>query len=102
MNKLTPAQKSAATREKNRLAARPSIADYATYDVATHTFAVDGVDGLSFTCGSVEHFNTILERLGYKPVRITHNMLNVSGKVWLIDADTPRYCDPGSEAYHSM
>lgn len=36
------------------------------------------------------------------PQRLTHNMLNPSGKEFLIDEDTPSYCDPGCESYHTM
>jgi hypothetical protein len=35
-------------------------------------------------------------------VRVTSNMLNPTFGEFFIDADTPSYCDPGSEAYHSM
>jgi hypothetical protein len=52
--------------------------------------------------GTLEGANKLLVRLGFKPVRITRNMLNPQGGQFLIDADTPSYCDPGSEAYHSM
>jgi hypothetical protein len=46
--------------------------------------------------------NEFFPKMGWKPVRLTSNMLNAAGGQFLIDADTPSYCDPGSEAYHSM
>ena len=36
------------------------------------------------------------------PQRVTRNMLNPTGGEFLIDEDTPSYCDPGCESYHSM
>jgi len=52
--------------------------------------------------GSVEQMNLVLVKLGYKPVRLTKNMLNDKSKWIVIDEDTPSYCDPGTETYHSM
>jgi len=46
--------------------------------------------------------NEFLSRMGFKPVRITRNILNPNSKTLVIDADTPSYMDPGCEAYHSM
>ena len=54
------------------------------------------------TAKTLEDFNNVLEALGYKPVRLTSNMLNEAAGKFLIDADTPSYCDPGCESYHSM
>jgi hypothetical protein len=55
-----------------------------------------------FVAASLPGLNSVLQRLGYKSVRETSNMLNREAGTFLIDADTPSYCDPGSEAYHSM
>jgi hypothetical protein len=51
---------------------------------------------------NVEALNPVLRRLGYKPVRITRNNITGNGTPFLIDADTPMCCDPGTETYHSM
>lgn len=51
---------------------------------------------------AIDLANEFFYKLGWKPVRLTSNMLNRTGGQFLIDADTPSYCDPGSEAYHSM
>ena len=60
--------------------------------------------GPSFTvtAKTLDAFNDVLEALGYKPVKVTHNMLNEAAGEFLIDADTPSYCDPACESYHSM
>lgn len=55
-----------------------------------------------FVASSLESLNEMLAKLGYKALRETSNMLNKKFGTFLIDADTPSYCDPGSEAYHSM
>ncbi len=47
-------------------------------------------------------FNAALEKLGYKPVRLTKNLMNPAAGDIVIDDDTPNYCDVGSEAYWSM
>lgn len=52
--------------------------------------------------GKVKAFNVTIEQLGYRPVRITSNMLNEASGKFCIDINTPSYCDPGSESYHSM
>ena len=52
--------------------------------------------------GFEENFNKVVEKLGYRPVRITSNMLNPKGGRFAIDINTPSYCDPGCESYHSM
>ena len=51
--------------------------------------------------GQLQDVNPLLERMGYRPVRITTNMLNPT-RYWAIDINTPSYCDPGRESYHSM
>jgi hypothetical protein len=52
--------------------------------------------------GYVNHVNAVIESCGFRPVRLTSNLLNRDSKVWAIDINTPSYMDPGSEAYHSM
>lgn len=47
-------------------------------------------------------FNATLEKLGYKPVRLTKNLMNQKAGDLVIDADTPLCCDVGSETYWSM
>lgn len=46
--------------------------------------------------------NEFLPKLGWKPVRVTRNILNSNSGPIVIDADTPSYMDVGSESYHSM
>jgi hypothetical protein len=52
--------------------------------------------------GQLDPVNAQLERAGYRPVRLTSNLLNRESRTWAIDINTPGYMDPGSEAYHSM
>lgn len=52
--------------------------------------------------GYINCVNAVLEKAGFCPVRITCNILNPAAGHWCIPINTPRYCDPGSEAYHSM
>lgn len=59
------------------------------------------VDGVAVE-GKIEAFNVAIEKLGYRPVRVTSNMLNEQAGEFCIDADTPAYMDPGCESYHSM
>lgn len=57
-------------------------------------------EGVWLVATTLIQLNNALERLGYKPVRATKNLLG-DGKRFFIDLDTPSYLDPGSEAYHS-
>lgn len=57
------------------------------------------IDGVQMQ-GPVEGFNRLVELMGFRPVRITHNMLNPESKRFAIDINTPCYCDPGCESYH--
>lgn len=52
--------------------------------------------------GEVSAVNKVLEKAGYRPVRVTSNMLNPESKTWCVDIDTPAYLDPGCESYHTM
>jgi len=60
------------------------------------------VDGAILSSPNKDAFNKVLGRLGYKPVRLTSNLLNPAAGQFVIDADTSLACDPGSETYHSM
>jgi hypothetical protein len=60
-----------------------------------------GIDGAVIE-GDVDAFNRVIERMGFRPVRITRNILNPNSPRFCIDIDTPTYCDPGCEAYHQM
>lgn len=51
---------------------------------------------------NVQAFNALLERAGYRPIRLTSNMLNPQSPTFAIDINTPTYCDPGCDSYHSM
>ena len=99
---LTPAEKAALTRKNKLLALRPSIARFCIVtdkDAPLITISLD--DGVLLN-GHLTYVNNTLEKLGFKPVRITYNMLNREAGPIVIDADTPSYCDVGSEAYWSM
>jgi hypothetical protein len=65
-------------------------------------FYPGAINGPYFSAKEIWEFNDLLNRLGYKSVRLTTNMLNPGAGQFLIDADTPSYCDPGCEAYHSI
>lgn len=94
---LTRSQKIQATKKAKRDAARPSIARRCKAletELITATF-----ESGAWLSGEIHHINPILEQLGYKPVRVTFNMLNRQAGPIVIDADTPSYCDVGSEAY---
>lgn len=64
-------------------------------------FTID-IDCCTIQARNVDRLNEMLERLGYRPIRITKNMLNANAPRFAIDANTPAYCDPGCESYHSM
>ncbi len=96
---LTRSQKIQATKQAKRDAARPSIAHLV--HISEGSFAV-ATDELDFICPNIETFNNLIVKLGYKPVRVTYNMLNKEAGPIVIDADTPSYCDVGSESYWSM
>lgn len=96
---------SAETKAHRRLNALKSIARQ--MKVTTHcstpglSSVLISVDGITLS-GIVRDINPVLEKLGYRPVRITHNILNKDAGFWAIDINTPSYCDPGCESYHSM
>lgn len=59
---------------------------------------IDGVE----IAGNVADVNKALEKMGFRPVRITRNILNDKSPEWCVDINTPAYLDPGCESYHSM
>ena len=94
---MTPEAKAARAREKflNKL---ESVA----WKVAVLSKEIISVEIAGCTLsGNVCAVNAQLERLGCRPVRITSNMLNPDSKLFAIDINTPSYCDPGCESYHS-
>jgi len=58
------------------------------------------IDGIIIE-GETSLFNRAIEKLGYRPVRVTRNMLNPV-RAFCIDINTPVYLDPGCDSYHSM
>lgn len=95
------AEQLAERKEARRVAKLPSIAHNVTVhedDTDEISVRIDGV----LIRGQVKYFNRIIEQLGFRPVRLTSNMLNKDSRTFAIDIDTPPYCDPGCESYHSM
>lgn len=78
---------------------RPSVAHLVTF--ANGMFSAN-LNDCAVSCGNKEKFNSMLEQLGYKPVRLTRNLMNPQARDLVIDADTPLCCDVGSETYWSM
>lgn len=77
------------------IASRVEIVDYAKEQVQ---FNYNG----AIISGHVDSVNQVLEQMGFRPVRLTRNMLNDAAPGRCIDINTPSYCDEGSEAYWSM
>lgn len=93
------AQRAASRKREKELMKLAPIAD--KVEVAsdgTLTLLLDGV----LIQGSQDNFNKVLERMGFRPVRTTRNLLNPNSRTWCIDVNTPGYLDPGSESYHTM
>lgn len=65
-------------------------------------YLVSVIAGYVSIKGFVRDVNPVLEKLGFRPIRITSNMLNPESKKFAIDINTPAYCDPGCESYHTM
>jgi hypothetical protein len=98
---MTPERKAlrAAYRKRDHeLNKLTSIADKVGLIGNILTVQIDGV----VIQGEIENFNAVLKRLGYRPVRRTRNMLNSEAGEFCIDINTPIYCDPGYESYHTM
>lgn len=104
MLQLTRSQKIQATKAAKIAARRPSIAHMVFVEQHGNSIVTRlsvGIDGIAVV-GELDNVNKMLERLGYKPVRITYNMLNKEAGPIVIDADTPSCCDVSSESYWSM
>lgn len=98
MSTETKARRAADRAEAKRMNKLVSIADRVL--VTAERNLQTEIDGVWIE-GDVASFNRIIERLGYRPVRTTSNMLNAASRTWCIDANTPSYMDPGCESYHS-
>lgn len=99
MTAETKARRKEAREYEARMRALQPIADKVT--VITRELVEVEVNG-AMVNGNVTAVNVILEKCGFRPVRITSNMLNKDSKPFAIDINTPSYCDPGCESYHSM
>lgn len=86
---------------EKRMNALKSIAHKVMHVSGTEEIVEVGVEGCILT-GNVAAVNVALEKMGYRPVRLTSNMLNPNSKTFAVDINTPAYCDPGCESYHSM
>lgn len=101
MSVETKARRAAARKEEKRLAALKPIADkVVVLDAAREEIEVE-LFGAKVT-GYINFVNAVIEAAGFRPVRLTRNMLNPNSPVFAIDINTPAYCDPGCESYHSM
>ena len=101
----TKTRRAEARKEEKRLAKLIPIADFvkvidASQGKAEAVVKVD-LDCVKFE-GKVYFFNQVMEKLGYRPVRVTSNMLNPQSGHFCVDINCPSYCDPGCESYHSM
>jgi hypothetical protein len=84
-------------RRNTKVDLRNSAAHLVKFENGVFTATIDIV---TFSCPQLARFNEMLDRLGYKSVRLTQNLM--SRRTVIIDADTPRSCDVGSETYWSM
>jgi len=101
MSAETIARRAAARKREKHLNSLISIADKVRVISADAEEIGVQIDGCNLS-GHVDAVNKALEKMGFRPVRLTSNMLNKDSPTWAIDINTPAYCDPGSEAYHSM
>jgi microsomal dipeptidase-like Zn-dependent dipeptidase len=69
---------------------------------ASGTFRFTSPEGVVVTSDDLAAFNATLEKLGYKAVQMTFNLMNQGAGSFLIEADTPWCCNPRSETYWSM
>ena len=104
-NDMTPEKKAARAREKF-LNSLVSIAHKVKVITPCSTHMLSDVSVLVadnvILKGMLRDVNPMLEKLGFRPVRLTSNMLNPNSEYFAIDINTPTYCDPGCESYHSM
>jgi hypothetical protein len=92
------AARAAARKEEARYAALRPIADrVGVLEGDTVNVRVDHV----FLEGNIKDVNVVLEKMGYRPVRITFNMLNRDAKRFCVDINCPVYLDPGCDSYWS-
>jgi len=99
---MSPERKAERAKQRKRekeLAKLAPIAD--KVEVAGDGTLILLLDGVLIQ-GSQDNFNKVLERMGFRPVRTTRNILNPQSKTWCIDLNTPGYLDPGCESYHTM
>ena len=101
MSPETKARRAAARKRDRELAKLTPIADQVQVIGGTNNFLRLVLDGVTIM-GGEEDFNKFLEKAGYRPVRVTRNILNSESKSWCIDINTPAYLDPGCESYHTM
>lgn len=101
MSAETKARRAEARKFDKRMSRLIPIAEMVKVQDATQKLVFINIDGVGIK-GTLDHVNGVLERLGYRPVRITSNMLGRENHFFCIDINTPSYLDPGSEAYHSM
>jgi hypothetical protein len=65
--------------------------------------SVEDEDIEDFVAAAIEEATGFeVESFDLIPMRLTTNLLNADAGEFYIPADTPYYCDPGSETYHSM
>lgn len=88
---------------KKNLPVLESVARDVVYDDGVFIFVAPfGPSLVTIKSSDKDAFNAALEKLGYKPVRLTKNLMNQKARHLVIDADTPLCCDVGSETYWSM
>lgn len=85
---------------KNNQVVLKSVARDVVYEGGVFTLIAPSL--VTIKSSDKDAFNAALEKLGYKPVRLTKNLMNKAAGDLVIDADTPLCCDVGSETYWSM
>ncbi len=101
MSAETKARRAASRQREKELAKLTPIASQVKVTDAAREEVEVELLGAKVT-GYINCVNALLEKAGYRPVKITSNMLNANSGHWCIDINTPGYLNPGSEAYHSM
>ena len=85
---------------KKNLPVLESVARDVVYEDGIFTLIAPSL--VTIKSSDKDAFNAALEKLGYKPIRLTRNLMNKAASDLVIDADTPLCCDVGSETYWSM
>ena len=93
------ARRAAARRREKHMNSLTPISHLVTVLDGPNDLVRVQLDGCTLE-GGVEAVNVQLERAGYRPIRLTLNMLNPTSRWFAVDYNTPSYLDPGSEAYH--